>query len=233
MNVLVGCEVSGVIRDAFRDLGHAAWSCDLLGPDQRPDEFRRQRWPNYHLEGDVRWFLDEAPGGGRWDLFIAHPDCTYVTNSGSHWISRERKKSGTDARLGKALEAKAFFEELLWAAIPKICLENPLGLLSTWVRQPDQIVQPYQSGDDASKATGLWLVGLQALVLPPRASWAKPRWVDGDPCSLPRWANQTDSGQNRESPHPDRWLRRAVTYPGIATAMAAQWGGAVVAPAVL
>jgi len=203
MRVLVACEASGIVRDAFRRLGHDAWSCDLV-PTAAPGP---------HLERDARELL-----GDGWDLVIAHPPCTYLASSGLHW---NRRRPGRDAL---TLEAIAFVRELLAAPVPRIAIENPIGCLTRAIRRPDQILHPWQFGEDASKATCLWLVGLAPLV--PTALVA-PRVVAG----RPRWANQTDSGQNRLGPSPDRAARRARTYPGIAAAMAAQWGTAARRPA--
>ena len=205
MNILVACEVSGAVRDAFRAHGHEAWSNDLEGNEPRG------KYPNYHLAGDVRWFLDQpAPGGAPWDVLIAFPPCTYLCVSGLHWNKR---------RPARALEteaALAFALELAHAPIPRIAIENPVGCLSTRWRKPDQIIQPWQFGDDASKATCLWLKNLPALthtnVLPGGRT--------------ARRANQTASGQNKLGPSPERAALRAVTYPGIANAMAAQLSSA-------
>lgn len=202
MKVLVACEFSGVVRDAFRARGHDAWSCDLL-----PSTAEYQ---GPHLEGDVRWWLTNSPIGG-WDLMIAHPPCTYLCSSGLHWNTRRPER--------KALteEALQFVRELMAAPIARICIENPIGAISSRIRAPEQIIHPHQFGHDASKATCLWLKNLP--LLQPTEKIA-PRIVDGKP----RWANQTDSGQNRLPPSPDRWAKRSITYPGIAQAMAAQWG---------
>lgn len=200
LNVLVACESSGTVRDAFTRLGHRAVSCDLL-----PCEVSGE-----HIVGDARDHL-----GDGWDLLIAHPPCTYLSSSGMHWTARGLR----DPKLTEdALElVRAFMD----APVPRICIENPIGVISTRIRKPDQIVQPWQFGDDASKRTCLWLKGIPPLVSDPR-DHVRPRMVNG----LPRWANQTDSGQNRLGPSEDRWQKRSVTYPGIARAMAATWGGA-------
>lgn len=208
--VLIACEHSGVVRDAFRRRGYDAWSCDLLGPDDDPDGFRAQQFPNYHLEGDVRYFLS-GHGGRPWDLMIAHPDCTYLTSSGLHWNNR------TPGRAQKTEDALDFVVELLNAPIHRIALENPIGCIGTRIRKADQIVQPYMFGDDASKATCLWLKNLP-LLEPTKI--VRGRIVDGKE----RWSNQTDSGQNKLGPSPDRWKLRSRTYPGFAEAMADQWG---------
>ena len=196
MKVLVACEYSGTVRDAFIAAGHDAMSCDLLPTDA----------PGPHYQGDVRDVL-----GDGWDLMIAHPPCTYLAVSGMHRTARGLR----DPQLTE--DALDFVRLLLAAPVPRIALENPVSVISTRVRKPDQIIQPWQYGHDASKTTCLWLQGLPALR---PTQIVEPRIVDG----RKRWGNQTDSGQNRLSPSPDRWKRRSATYAGIAAAMAAQWG---------
>lgn len=142
---------------------------------------------------------------------IAHPDCTYLCSSGLHW---NKRVPGRQAMTEKALD---FVRELLDAPIPRIALENPVGCISTRIRPPDQFIQPYEYGHDASKRTGLWLKNLP-LLQPTR--YVEPRIVNG----RPRWGNQTDSGQNKLGPSEDRWKERARTYSGWAAAMADQWG---------
>jgi hypothetical protein len=205
VKVLVACEFSGVVREAFRRRGHDAWSCDLL---------EAADGSSFHLRGDVREWLERGPGydSGGWDLMLAHPPCTYLCGSGLHWNKRRPE------RAQKTADALAFVQELLNAPIPKICVENPVGLISTKIRPADQYIQPYQFGHDASKKTGLWLKGLP--LLQPLQVQIKPRLVKG----RPRWGNQTDSGQNKLGPSADRWALRSVTYQGIAEAMASQWG---------
>ena len=199
MRVLVACEFSGVVRDAFRRRGHEAWSCDLLPSESRSGQ-------HYHYQGDIFRYVDMD-----WDLMIAHPPCTYLSVSGLHWNkSRPERARLTD-------EAITFVRRLLDVPIRHTVVENPVGCLSTVIRKPEQIIQPYQFGDDASKRTCLWLKDVPPLR--PTHTIA-PRLVGGKP----RWANQTDSGQNRLGPSEDRWKLRSVTYPGIAAAMAAQWG---------
>lgn len=194
MRVLVGCEYSGRVREAFRGLGHDAWSCDLLpAEDSSP----------YHLDVDVLELLDEG-----WDLAIFHPPCTYLASSGLHWNQRIPGRSQLTE------EALDFVTKLLNANIPRIALENPVGCISTRIRKPDQIIQPWYYGDDASKKTCLWLKNLPKLVDTNR--------LPGD--SSTRRANQTPSGQNRLGPSTDRWKERSRTYKGIANAMAQQWG---------
>lgn len=200
--VLVACESSGVVRRAFRRRGYDAWSCDLL-PAADGSE--------HHIVGDVRELLAGAVCGEQWDLMIAHPPCTYLCSSGLHW---NKRRPGREALTQEALQ---FVRELMDAPIAHIGIENPVGCISTRIRKPDSIVQPYQFGDDASKTTCWWLKNLPPLT-PTR--YVAPRMVNGKP----RWANQTDSGQNRLGPSADRWRKRSETYPGMASAMADQWG---------
>jgi hypothetical protein len=196
VKVLIACEFSGVVRDAFAALGHDAWSCDLL-PSESPGK---------HIQGDAI----AAATSGPWDLMIAHPPCTYLSVSGLHWNKRRPERGA------KTAEAFEFFMALWNVPIPRKAIENPIGCMSRLWRKPDQIIQPWQFGHDASKATCLWLKGLPLLtptdVLPGGRK--------------ARRANQTASGQNKLGPSPDRWKLRSMTYPGIAKAMAEQWGAA-------
>jgi site-specific DNA-cytosine methylase len=193
MNVLVACEFSGVVREAFRKKGHHAWSCDLLPSDV----------PGPHFQSDV---LDHIERNNQdWDLMIAFPPCTHLAVSGARWF-KDKKEEQKDA-LG-------FICELLEAPIYRICLENPVGIISTHVRKPDQIIQPWQFGHPEAKKTCLWLKNLPLLL---------PTNVLDLPASG-RWENQTPSGQNKLGPSPDRWKKRSITYQGIADAMADQWG---------
>ena len=193
MRVLVACEYSGRVRDTFIAKGHDAVSCDLLPTDA----------PGPHHQGDVRDLLVQ-----RWDLLIAFPPCTYLCSSGLHWNKR------VPGRAAMTQDALAFVRLLLTAPIERIALENPVGCISTQVRKPDQVIQPWQFGHPESKTTCLWLKGLPRLV---------PTRVLDKPASG-RWENQTASGQNRLGPSEDRWKLRSLTYPGIAQAMADQWG---------
>ena len=195
MRVLIACEYSGVVRDAFIARGHDAMSCDLL-----PTEV-----PGPHYQGDVRDVI-----GDGWDLMIAHPPCTYLSVSGMHWTTRGLR----DPQLTE--DALDFVRLLLDAPIPRIALENPVSVISSRIRTPDQIVQPYQFGHDASKKTCLWLHNLPRLR---PTAFVEPRVVKGKQ----RWGNQTDSGQNRLPPSEHRWKDRSATYAGIAAAMAEQW----------
>lgn len=206
MRVLIACEFSGTVRDAFIARGHEVMSCDLLPTDA----------PGPHYHGDVRDILGE-----QWDLLIAHPPCTYLSSSGLHWNKRGVTVDGRPrAELTEdAIEfARLFIEGA--THIPFRAVENPIGCLSTRIREPEQILQPWQYGEDASKATCLWLHGLPLLrptnFYPPRLAVHNDKWVM-------RWANQTDGGQNRLGPSDDRWAERSKTYAGIAEAMATQW----------
>ena len=196
MKILVACEYSGTVRDAFIARGHEAISCDLLPTDVEGP----------HYEGDLFDIINDG-----WDLMIAHPPCTYLCSSGLHWNKR------TPGRQELTDEALEFVQRLLDAPIGKIALENPIGCISTKIRKPSQIIQPWQFGHDASKATCLWLKDLPLLT---PTQLIEPRIVEGKK----RWANQTDSGQNKLPPSEDRWKIRSETYRGIAEAMASQWG---------
>ncbi len=216
MNVLVACECSGIVRDAFARLGHNAWSCDLK-PTERPGK---------HIQGNVLDHLDGFyPGHGgsasEWDLLIAHPDCTYLTVSNNGPMANGCSKySAEQAQLFRD-NAVAFFMAMVNAPIERICIENPVGIMSTRYRKPDQIIQPYWFGDDASKKTCLWLKGLAPLEATtpfrPRLVWDRSDW-------RMRWSNQCDSGQNALGPDEQRSADRARTYEGLAEAMAEQWG---------
>jgi site-specific DNA-cytosine methylase len=195
VRVLVACESSGVVRDSFRALGHFAMSCDLLSAER----------PGPHHQGDVRELL-----GQDWDLLIAHPPCTYLSVSGMHWTTRGLR----DPKLTE--DALGLVRLFMDAPIECIAIENPVSVISSRIRKPDQIIQPYQFGHDASKKTCLWLKNLP-LLRP--TEMVEPRMVNGKP----RWANQTDSGQNKLPPSKDRWRLRSKTYQGIANAMAHQW----------
>jgi len=190
MKILVACEFSGTVREAFKKLGHDAWSCDLL-----PTEVKGK-----HIQGDVRDILNDG-----WDMMIAHPPCTYLAASGLHWNKRRPERAILTE------EALEFVSLLLNAPIDMIALENPIGCISSRIRKPDQIIQPWMFGHDASKSTCLWLKNL-------------PKLVPTDIIKKDRYANQTASGQNKLAPSPDRWKLRSLTYPGIAEAMALQWG---------
>jgi hypothetical protein len=215
LNVFIGCEFSGKVREAFRKRGHNAVSCDLLAAaDGSP----------YHVQCDVFEALNGAED--QWDLGIFHPPCTYLTIS-AEWAYGDgpyHQKVKPDTLVGAARRAARVesveFVKRLYDSLPRVAIENPIGRLSSLFRKPDQVIQPYMFGHDASKATCLWLKGLPPLKPLPKEQWIAPRIVNG----RPRWGNQTDSGQNRLSPSDDRWAVRSVTYQGIADAMAEQWG---------
>jgi len=181
MRVLIACEYSGAVRDAFRAAGHDATSCDLL-----PSETTGP-----HYQGDVRDVL-----GDGWDLMIAHPPCTHLAVSGARWFKDKREEQA---------EALDFVRLLLAAPIPRIALENPVSIISSRIRKPDQIIQPWQFGHGETKATCLWLQGLPKL--------QPTHIVEG-----------REARVHRMPPSPDRWKERSRTYSGIAAAMAEQWG---------
>jgi site-specific DNA-cytosine methylase len=199
MKVLIACEFSGTVRRAFRERGHDAWSCDLLPSDDASE---------YHIQGDA---IEAATRIHGWDLMIGHPPCTYLSVSGMHWTARGLR----DPQLTE--DALDFVCRLMNAPIPRIAVENPVSIISSRIRKPNQIVQPWMFGDDASKATCLWLKNLRPLV---PTQIVEPRIINGKK----RWGNQTDSGQNKLAPSADRWKIRSKTYNGIAKAMADQWG---------
>lgn len=186
--MLVACEFSGVVRDAFIRKGHEALSCDLLPTDS----------PGPHYQGDVRDILNDG-----WDLMIAHPPCTHLAVSGARYFKDKQKEQA---------EALEFVRQLLDAPIERIALENPIGVISSRIRKPDQIIQPWMFGHNESKATCLWLKGLPKLV---------PTYIVGKEGDIRD--NQTPSGQNKLGPSPDRWKLRSITYRGIAEGMADQW----------
>ena len=196
MRILIACESSGAVRDAFIRAGHYAASCDLL-PSESP--------LGDHYQCDVTEILDHG-----WNLLIAHPPCTYLSVSGMHWTTRGLR----DPKLTE--DALDFVRLFMDAPIERIAIENPVSVISSRIRKPDQIIQPYQFGHDASKKTCLWLKGLPLLK---PTQMVEPRIVGGKT----RWGNQTDSGQNKLPPSKDRWKLRSKTYEGIADAMAAQW----------
>lgn len=185
LRVLVACEYSGAVRDAFRALGHFALSCDLLPSDV----------PGPHYQGDVSDVLDAG-----WDLMIAHPPCTYLSVSGMHWTRRGLR----DPQLTE--DALSFVRLLMDAPIPRIAVENPISVISSRIRKPDQIIQPWQYGHGETKATCLWLKELPKLT--------PTNVVDG-----------RESRVWRLPPSKNRWKIRSTTFPGIAQAMAQQWGG--------
>lgn len=223
MKIIVGYEATGAVRRALRAQGFDAWSCDLL-PAGDGDR--------HHYQADV-W--EVLKGQGPWGFGVFFPTCTYLTVSAA-WAYNEpdydkypehgyHQKVRPETLVGAARarardEALENFQALLDLPFP-VAVENPArSFINKAIRPPDQVIHPWQFGDDASKATGLWLTrGTPTLALDPAAA-VEPRMVKG----LPRWANQTDSGQNRLTPSAERWLERSATYPGIARAMGDQWG---------
>ena len=183
MRVLIACEYSGVVRSAFAARGHTAVSCDLL-PTDNPH--------GWHIQGDVLALLGQG-----WDLMIAHPPCTHLAVSGARHFAAKRES-------GVQQEALDFVRALLAAPIPRIALENPISIISSQIRKPDQVIQPWQFGHGETKATCLWLKGLPKL--------RPTNIVDG-----------REARVHRMPPSPDRWKLRSTTYAGIADAMAAQW----------
>lgn len=193
MNVLIACEFSGAVRDAFRDLGHEAWSCDLEHVEPEG------KYTNYHLFGNCFDWLDGLTSDTKWDLLIAHPPCTYLCISGNKWM-REGSK-----RHQKRIDAINFFWSLLIAPVSRVAIENPISIVSTVIKKPDQIVQPWMFGHGETKATCLWLNNLPLLK---PTSQVKGR----------------EARVHRMAPSPDRSKERGRTYSGIAQAMAEQWG---------
>lgn len=181
MRVLVACEFSGIVREAFKAKGHDAWSCDLL-----PTEI-----PGQHIQGDVLEILNDG-----WDMMIAHPPCTHLAVSGARWFKDKQREQQ------RALD---FVYYLMCNKIMRICIENPISIISTHIRKPEQIIQPWQFGHGETKSTCLWLKALPNLI--------PTKIVDG-----------RKNRVHREPPGPERWKNRSRTYPGIANAMAEQWG---------
>lgn len=195
MNVLVACEFSGVVREAFRARGHYAASCDILPAEDGS---------LHHYQEDALELI--ARSAGQWDLLIAHPPCTYLTNAGVRWLYKGGKgKERDSARWQKMHEAANFFADLMNAKIPRICIENPIMHSHAGLTLYDQIIQPWQYGHGETKATCLWLHNLPKLVPTNIVEGRKPR-------------------VHFASPGPDRWKERSRTLKGIADAMAAQWG---------
>lgn len=181
MRVLVACEYSGIVRDAFRNKGHDAMSCDLLESESKGP----------HYQGDVRDVLSDG-----WDMMIAHPPCTHLAVSGARWFKDKQTEQA---------ESLEFVRLLLEADVPKIALENPVSVISSRIRKPDQIIQPWQFGHGETKATCLWLKNLPRL--------ESTNVVEG-----------REARVHRMSPGPNRWKERSRTFIGVANAMAEQWG---------
>ncbi len=182
MKVLVACEFSGTVREAFTKKDHDAWSCDLLPSEQK----------GQHIQDDVLFHLKDG-----FDMMLAFPPCTHLASSGARWFKGKAKEQ--DAALD-------FVRSLILAPIPKICIENPIGIISSRIRKPDQIIQPWMFGHGETKATCLWLKNLPKL----------------EPTNI---VKEREQRVWKETPSPDRWKNRSRTYQGIADAMAEQWGG--------
>lgn len=197
MRVLVACEFSGIVREAFRKRGHDAWSCDLLPTEQ----------PGPHYLGDV-FELFDLLGHEKWDLMIAHPPCTYLSYAGNVWL----KQPG---RLEKREAAMQFFMKLAECDIPRIAIENPKGYPWKAWRKPDQVIQPFEFGHPMHKPTCLWLKNLP-LLKPTKIVEAPPKW-DGK--RNRHWVDQVPGGNIEK-----RRRNRSRTFQGIADAMAEQWG---------
>lgn len=181
MKVLIACEFSGTVREAFKSKGHDAWSCDLL-----PTEIEGN-----HYQCDIKEIINQD-----WDLLIAHPPCTHLAVSGARWFKEKQKEQK---------EALNFVQFLFDCNIPKKCIENPISIISSKIKKPSQIIQPWQHGHGETKATCLWLEGLPLLI--------PTNIVEG-----------RESIIHKMAPGPDRWKNRSRTYKGIALAMAEQWG---------
>lgn len=223
MKILIACEYSGRTRRAFQALGH-----DVLSADFEPAEDNSP----YHYQGDCFDLIADH----HFDLMIAHPPCTYLAVSGLHWNKRGVMVDGRP-RAELTEDALDFVRSLMDAPIPRIAVENPVSCISSRIRKPDQIIQPWMFGEDASKATCLWLKGLP--LLKPTNIIEGKLYCCGSPlddkygcpnCHGTKkakriYGNQTPSGQNNLGPSDDRWKERSRTYEGIAAAWAAQWGG--------
>ena len=192
------------MRSAFEAMGHDTWSCDL-----EPNEAGAAK----HYQGDVRDILYDS-----WDMLLAFPECTYLCSSGMHWTTRGLR----DPQLTE--NALDFVRLLMNAPILYKAIENPIGCISSRIRKPNQIIQPNKFGEDASKATCLWLENLPPLESTEEIEGRLVEWPKGSGRFVRRWGNQLDSGQNVLGPSATRWKERSRTYPGIADAMAQQWG---------
>lgn len=198
MRVLIACEFSGAVRDEFAAKGHDAWSCDLLPTES----------PGQHIHGDVVPVLREP-----WDLVVAHPPCTYLTVSGNKWMKPEYE-SRFPGRAQKRQEAFEFFMLCYNANSQRAAVENPIGVISTMFRKPDQVIQPWMFGHGETKATCLWLRGLPPLV---------PTHMKDDLFAKPE-PEEREQRLHKLPPGPNRWKERSKTFVGIAKAMADQWG---------
>jgi len=200
MKVLIACEYSGIVRDAFAAKGHDAWSCDILPTESKGN----------HIKDDIMKHLDKG-----WDLMIAHPPCTYLSNAGIRWFNIDKYGDKARERIKNRLLAMEFVKDLYHANIPKVCIENPVGYLNHNWKKPDQIIQPYYFGDEQSKRTCFWYKNLQPLkhtklVKPKIYGYYKTGKKIGKPIYFNEW-------------HKDAKIRSKF-WPGVAKAMADQWG---------
>jgi hypothetical protein len=203
MKILVACEESQVVTKEFRSLGHEAWSCDILSCSGGH--------PEWHIEGDVVPILKD-----NWDMVLAFPPCTHLAVSGAAHFAKKR----ADGRQQEGIDFFMQFTKL--NHVPKVAIENPIGIMSKIYRKPDQIIQPYQFGEDASKRTCLWLKGLPPLIETCRVVGRMVTTPKGK--VVERWANQCSNyGHDKTSPSPERSRIRSKTYLGIAKAIANQW----------
>lgn len=221
MNVLIACEESQRVCNAFRERGHRAFSCDI--------QECSGGYPEYHIKGDVLPLLNGKCSFftqdntwhhvyGKWDLIIAHPPCTYLTVTGNKWFNVSKYGEKALKRLEYREEAKNFFMKFVYADCDKIVIENPIGYMSTRYRKPDQIIQPYMFGDPSRKATCLWLKNLKQLVA---TNIVEPEII------VYKNGKGTDNPWHMETmklPKEERAKERSKTFPGIAKAMAEQWG---------
>ena len=202
MKILTACEFSGCVRDAFAARGHDAWSCDIIDSEQ----------PGNHIEGDVLDIL-----GNGWDMMIAHPPCTFLCVTGNRWMA-EKYRDRFPTRAQDREDAIRFFMALVDAPIPKIAIENPVGIMSSHYRKPDQYVQPYYFGHPHSKKTGLWLKNLPKLE-PTNIMEEGARVTFPSGRNMPLWYKEIG-----DLPIPERAALRSRTFQGFAEAMARQWG---------
>ena len=206
MKVLIACEESQTVCKAFRERGHEAYSCDILEPSGGH--------PEWHIQGDALKAIESQ----QWDIIIAHPPCTYLTVTGNRWYNVERYGEKAIQRYSDREEAMEFFMAIAEADCERIAIENPVGIMSSMWRKSDQIIEPWQFGDPYEKKTCLWLKGLPKLIptniveVPPRKTFASGR-------SMPAWYAEA-----WRLPKAERAKLRSKTFPGIAKAMAEQWG---------
>jgi site-specific DNA-cytosine methylase len=216
MKVLVACEFSGIVREAFNKRGHDAWSCDLL-----PTEI-----PGQHIQDDIKNVLRHF--GEDWDLIIAFPPCTYLSVVGNSWFNPKYKDKFPD-REKQRKQAILFFEFFTMLKTRKVCIENPVGIMSTLFRKPDQIIHPYYFGDPFKKRTCLWLKNLPLLQYSREDTlfWKKTSSVEPKPLAYYKKGKQKGKAihwSDYQKPSKNRWKIRSKTFPGIAEAMAIQWG---------